>query len=132
MAPAHNTNAAIGYLVAISGLPETAIRFALLAWQQLPIRVGGREVGTLLHREGEIHVAFDADYRRRAFPRSEAMRLLGPLLATYGRLTTRIPHGEAFDYARRYVTRLGFAADYHDNTETHYTLDRIPYERTAR
>lgn len=127
-----NTNAAVSYLIAVSGLPETAVRFALVAWQQIPILVGGREVGTLLHRDGEIHVAFDEAYRRRAFPRGEAVRLLGPLLATYGRLTTRIPHGEAFAYARRYVQRLGFAADYHDTTETHYTLDRIPYERTAR
>ena len=89
----------------------------LAGWNFIPEIHGGRTVGVLMEKDGEIHLAAEPGVIRRRHIHA----LLSPLLEKHGRLTTKVStlHDDGF------VQRLGFVFSHADAWDNHYTLTEL-------
>ncbi|MBL8506264.1 MAG: hypothetical protein JNJ51_07900 [Methylobacillus glycogenes] len=107
-------------LVLEQGYTLEQVKLGLKDWDIQPIHVGGRQVGEIMLRNNELHVAIVKGERLRLGKCRLISDTLTKLLAEKGFLVTRLFKG---DKHRRLIEGLGFVHTHSDEDTDYFWMN---------
>lgn len=102
---------------------------AFADWEVVPGFIDGEHAATAVLKGTEIHFGIVPKFRKRAAVRRRlAGEFIGPLLARWGFLTTRVLLTSVDK--KRFVERVGFKPTWSDHVFQYYMLSELPFARS--
>ena len=118
----------IHHFLVESGLNPHEVAVALKDWEILPVMDGETQVGEVMLKASEIHIAFSRVWRGKGlFKKREKVReFFQKLLDERKFLVTRSFDG---DYTEPFIRRLGFVKTHSQGNINFWWLDQAPFQR---
>lgn len=101
----------INHLMLDHGATMEQAKLAVKDWDIRPIQCNGNQVGEIMLKENEVHVAIEPQYRRKLGRVRLLNDTLNALLAEKGFLVTKLFKNDVF---KSQIEQLGFALTHSD------------------
>lgn len=113
-----------------TGMSGPQIESIFQDWDLQPVVLNGSHVATLAACGTEVHFALVPGWKPQGSYRGAIRKLLEPIFAEMGFLTTRVAH-ERPDQ-NKFVQRVGFQPTWQNEHGTFFMLTELPFERKAQ
>jgi hypothetical protein len=115
--------AILDHLIKDHGATMEEAKIALLGWELRPIENDGVQVGEIMLKENEVHMAMDKLERNRSGRRALLYGYINALLKERGFLVTRLFRNDKY---KTKIERLGFKQTHSDGQYDYFWLNAEP------